>query len=897
MTDNNNKFRAVFLAALMVLSVFAGTIAFAGTAAAAASSLTVNNSPVGPGNNVNFDVTDDATDNGEVAVFFDTNTNGNWDAGEAVMNVSGSSGEGTSTPHTGQTLAVPSDVSSGSYQLGAIETGALSDGDSADVTTSVTVDASSPSFEGAVEFANDNTDGDIELAFSESISTSLSVGSSNSDNVQVYINDEPVSGDFSASTGPSDRFVLSSNTEITPNDEVKVYIGQVADANGNTVTPGNVSVKETSASVALSSGDANAGSIDSSFYGGEKVAFEFDSKNDDFELNSSEDFILSGSTGSGSQVYVWDTSNLDSSLDYMVKDNVKDSGSGTDDPSGSPSPSLFDIRDLGMSVTVDDTTITDQNSIKGTISANDAGRPINLVIEDPDGDEWKSEELTLNGSAARSFSYSGMTEAGNYTIEATDLQTGVSVTGDEVSVEKVSGQVSFGEKVISEQRGDIAEITVNLDNADTANLTVGSNDVGYNESVVVTDADEDGKVTVEFNSNDTSFSVAGDDEMGTVTSITDPGSLLDAGDYPIDVTIPGSDKTEVGTLVLSERSTDSLTTWTAPQNSFADLEESGDIYEAINNGNVTQVDSIAENDVAVVQLQASGLGGAFASGDLSKVLDGDDRYWGSMTIEQANPGPNQQAEELQLAGSSAVTFVNDAKNNSYFFVINTNNVGVNNGDGNLDAGDEYEATFTVLGEDNTNLADENEEVASSFEVVEGELSFSEDENYNVTQTDGRTISGSSTLAPGSSIDLKVTSTGDTQPRFLKTGSTHITQNGTWSATFNMSDTNVGDTFEIEASAPNKNIDAATIEGTVVEQMETATPEPTETVTATPEQTETATPEPTETATATAEPTEEPTPEPTATEEPTETSTSTPGFGAIVAVVALLAAALLAIRRD
>ena len=34
MTDNNNKIRALFLTALMVFSVFAGTIALTGTAAA-----------------------------------------------------------------------------------------------------------------------------------------------------------------------------------------------------------------------------------------------------------------------------------------------------------------------------------------------------------------------------------------------------------------------------------------------------------------------------------------------------------------------------------------------------------------------------------------------------------------------------------------------------------------------------------------------------------------------------------------------------------------------------------------------------------------------------------------------------------------------------------------------
>ncbi|MFC7175221.1 PGF-CTERM sorting domain-containing protein [Haloplanus litoreus] len=78
---------------------------------------------------------------------------------------------------------------------------------------------------------------------------------------------------------------------------------------------------------------------------------------------------------------------------------------------------------------------------------------------------------------------------------------------------------------------------------------------------------------------------------------------------------------------------------------------------------------------------------------------------------------------------------------------------------------------------------------------------------------------------------------------------------------------------------------------MVQNVQTATPEPTETPEPTP--TETATPEPT--------PTETSTPEPTATATATETPTPTegggPGFGAIVAVIALLAAALLATRRD
>jgi len=86
----------------------------------------------------------------------------------------------------------------------------------------------------------------------------------------------------------------------------------------------------------------------------------------------------------------------------------------------------------------------------------------------------------------------------------------------------------------------------------------------------------------------------------------------------------------------------------------------------------------------------------------------------------------------------------------------------------------------------------------------------------------------------------------------------------------------------------------TVQVEIVRSRQTPTPEPTPTERPTP--TETATPEPTPTATE--RPTPEPTPEPTptATATPTPTEGGGPGFGALVALVALAAVALLARRR-
>ncbi|WP_276657276.1 PGF-CTERM sorting domain-containing protein [Haloquadratum walsbyi] len=111
-------------------------------------------------------------------------------------------------------------------------------------------------------------------------------------------------------------------------------------------------------------------------------------------------------------------------------------------------------------------------------------------------------------------------------------------------------------------------------------------------------------------------------------------------------------------------------------------------------------------------------------------------------------------------------------------------------------------------------------------------------------------------------------------------------NGNWNATIELNAVETGN-YTVEAD-DGDNSDRASVQ--VVEQVteETPTPEPT----ATEEPTPTATPEPT----ATEEPTPTATPEPE-TEEPTSTPTGTPGFGIVVALIALIAAALLAVRRN
>jgi PGF-CTERM protein len=101
---------------------------------------------------------------------------------------------------------------------------------------------------------------------------------------------------------------------------------------------------------------------------------------------------------------------------------------------------------------------------------------------------------------------------------------------------------------------------------------------------------------------------------------------------------------------------------------------------------------------------------------------------------------------------------------------------------------------------------------------------------------------------------------------------------TFEADFDFSDRPVGLEFEVTADGPAGTKE--TLDAVIVESTARETPELTEA------------PEETEPPEETADPTATATEEPPATETPGQ-----PGFGVIVALLAFLAAALLAIRRD
>ncbi|KAB1187801.1 MULTISPECIES: BGTF surface domain-containing protein [Haloferax] len=937
----NKQIRAVLLAALMVFSVFAGTVALSGSAAADASDISLNGTTAGTAvtveksasgsTTVSASVTDGATDDGaNVYVWVDINNNGVLNTGEP--NASATSSDG-STVDVGDIDV--SDVSDGTYDVNAIEADSLAAANSADPSSDTEIDngltvqtAEGPEIFSATHFTSTDNGDVLELSFSEEVDLSGAT-------FTVYQDETDVTSTVVDSAGVIENNangqVLIQTTDIYTGD-IEVKIEGVTDTSGNALdegldSDGNITVDVATVTVDTSNADSTTNA-----YQGENVVLTNGDVDTNIQIESDESqdgdegFFRAGSTGSSSEVFVFNTTTR-----QTERYNVSIAGTAA---------GKVQVRDLGLDVTVDDLNVTDEEVIEGTVSANAGGRDIEVRVIDEDDDEVETDNLpisaTTNGQGEYDFEIDVQEEdldGGDYTLEVVDQASGVTVVSDTVTVrEAEEGQTNFAENVVTDQRGDVVAIPVTLDSTDFATVTIGTADQGYTANVTVEDGNDDGEVIVLFDtskstlSGDSSTTVNqvfdvddSDDDVVTVTEDSASSSgvtqatsdLIDAGDYDLEVTA-GKDSSanaeNVATLVLEEGGVESVNVWTLPQSeSVGDID---DVTEAIEDGNLTQTDSVAFGDKVVLQITAGGLEGTLdAQGDetiTQKFFNGsyEDQVY-VLTVNQTAPGPNRDPKILNLSGDSTTSVLADSDNDTYFVVFDSEDVTAvrdENDNGIVDDedttsaapedDDAWDVNFTMK-EDTLNdavaLVDDDSSAQTAYENVEGEHDTDADP-INVTNAEDQVISGTSTTAPGTEITVRIRSAGDTQPRFLKTATVFVSENGTWDASFDFSEQNLGDTFTVDVEGGAAD-DVEDIDGNVVESVgeeETTTEETTE---------ETTTEETTEETTTEATTTEEETTTEAQTTEETATESQTPGFGVIVALVALVAAALLAIRRD
>ena len=390
----------------------------------------------------------------------------------------------------------------------------------------------------------------------------------------------------------------------------------------------------------------------------------------------------------------------------------------------------------------------------------------------------------------------------------------------------VSGTANLTQRIYTEQRGDIANITIELSDTDRTTLRIGSDEVNYVANLTVEDGNGDGTVTVQWNTYAAAsvqelgigaqeplvFDMAADEDNLTVQNVTTAvvggpeGSMLEAAEYPLEVGSASNetDPQDFALVDLQPRSTNSLSVLTAPDARTGELDAAADVDRLMENGNITRAEQVAIGDLAAFRINASGVGGAIeaqrGSTTTEKFLNLLRTEQVSLDVERITADQNVQPAHWRLTGERVTSVVANRSNDTYYVLVDTEQVtAVTESNGTQRAtisdGDRWEANFTVA---ESALADRQQTVSGNFTTIAPEINVSE-EPYTVNATAQETIRGTTTLAPGSVLAVRVRSTGDTQPRILTNQTAVVTPERTWSAEFNFSGQSSGGTFEIVVS--------------------------------------------------------------------------------------------------
>ncbi|GCF16270.1 hypothetical protein Harman_42050 [Haloarcula mannanilytica] len=782
--------------------------------------------------------------------------------------------------------------------------------------------AANVSVEQAVEYSGSGGgEGTVELALNDSVTNGLD----GNDELELYLDGTEVSDslfDGVTQDGTNGRVEIALTRDVTPNRNLTVKLTDFA---GGTLTATDIDV--TSRTFTPGSGEQ----WNTDVYQGELIAIEDPDAGLDTDVHIDEKdgaLLFEGSYIDNSQVFVFDTADLEPGQSYEAA-----SGSDTAE---------FDVKNLRLDVEIDDANVTDKDSIVAEVTAVWGGLPAEATLLDNDDNEIDSIVKDLDGSEPVGFDFgSRSTDGSPYTVRITDNETGITNTSEEISVnESQEGEASLAENVVSEERGDVASITYSLSNTEDGYIVIGDkSEDNYAISGQITDDDGDGEVTVQFNSylagvpNSGNSSIAASDVLSAagddeISDVSESGAFkrsnltvetLDATSYTMTVTAGtsrSSSPDSVGTLQLKERSTERMQSWVAPQD--ADLTATDiDIYDRIGT-NLTQSDDIAAGDIVVHRITASGVEGPIEyRQDVKGAQDataaflqtaGDNGTF-SLQIDRTNTGANAESAPLQL-NSSNLAVVQDPDNNTYFIAVELANADYQSGTPvHDDSADEITSEFSVT--DETGLTDGGDSIEDSYEITERDATLDTDGNIVAVQAAAeQSVSGTTTVAPGSEIKVQLKSDSDANP-FMTQSTATVTPNKTFTASVGISDYATGTNFTASVLDVNGEQFGVSEDGQIVTvattndsnlsagsdgtNPEIATEEPTRQATAerTEESTAVSTDSTTDRATEAATTVVSPV-------EPTEAGTtpaSGPGFTMAGALIALVAAVLLTARCD
>ena len=789
MTGSNrrDKIRGLFLAAIMVTSVFVGFIALSGTAAAAANASSAVQA-------VEYDADFQngvSDDNGtEIDLVFNKSTTvtgvvvyveeQEQTSAAGVLDDDGKdtvlvdAGDGDVTPNQNLTIVATVNNTGESQQTLKFSTDSDVD-DAADVTvTSQNVPTADVSGDNATIPEENVFEGEVLALVDEEGAEGRDVEVSGPNGLELQ--GSAISDNSPVQTIDTEGLELGETYSVNFTDPSPEYAGefQVADL-GLTATADDANIDT----------DDDVEVDISAIRGNAPLSVELNETDDDDPISQQNDVSL----GSDGEVTV--------TFDGSNNDDDPDEGAFTDDQDGDY---VVNVVDNQTGVTVDTDTITvseagEGEADLGPIAPEQRGDIVGIPITMSDTDTATvrvgSDDVGYNATV-------------NVTDENDDGVVGL-------------GWNTYAAGTATDAFGTADDSDDEVVIQDVKTSTTGVN--GYNDILAA------GTYEVAVVAGDTAPPDESADNLGSV-------QLLERGDTSISLlTAPDDvDPADVDVDFVRENVGSAIT----PDSNIA---ENDHLIVQINAEGLEGVTNATGVDNARSQLIGIHSGGTadrnageanidLSSPDDSTTSPSDTANATTFVSNQilieaveADPGPNQDAIVANAEGAIDGAAV-DADNDTYYVVVD-------NDDGVLtDIDDSYNLEFTIppYHEDDNSFGlvapdgdFENETVSAEYTIIDEEATIDGPDTLGAPAQSGVTLTGTSNVAPGAELDVQVSTKNEQPSQFINTSTAVVQADGTWTADFGdtFADAVEGTEFEIEVSYENRDLDTDTDEGVVI----------------------------------------------------------------------------------
>ncbi|MDG5821489.1 BGTF surface domain-containing protein [Natronococcus sp. A-GB7] len=359
----------------------------------------------------------------------------------------------------------------------------------------------------------------------------------------------------------------------------------------------------------------------------------------------------------------------------------------------------------------------------------------------------------------------------------------------------------FSDSTYEQNVGDVAEFEIEHSGTDDLTVEMTDEEEFYNATIEIEGVENEDNVTVQYNTylagqdngddvvtvlDDEGDELAVEDVTVTEELDGDEGDTLDEGerllhgDYELEV-IPAiaddegefdEEETDAAVLLLEERSTGDMNTWALAGDEFdADDVELDDIEDS-----ATSTDSVADEDLLVVGVEASGIYG-YAFDDDGQWADEGDL---NLTFEDTDEPRYGSADDFSLEEGDEV--IVDEDENRFFVVVDAT-------EDEMDVDETWDITFTV-GDDN-DYVDDDETADAQINIEEAYVELvgdqDEDDRFQIEADNESELTAETNLAPSTDGDFRLRTTSE-----VYTADAEVDGDGMLMTTFDLSEHEEGD---------------------------------------------------------------------------------------------------------